>query len=198
MTTPSTTTTTTTNNPNPLLHFRVATPADTALLHTLVQSAFRGDESRLGWTTEANLLAGDRISPAGLLAKITHPEGAVLLASTSTTITSTACCEVVRRTAETAYFGMFAVSPRRQGGGIGKAVLAYAEEYCRRVLGVERMELSVIWSRGELIAWYMRRGYRRTGEEVPFPHGELARAGGVALKEDLHMVIMAKDLCYLP
>ncbi|KAK3303751.1 uncharacterized protein B0T15DRAFT_513890 [Chaetomium strumarium] len=194
-TTTTTTATTTNNHTNQPLHFRVATPTDAARLYPLVQSAYRGNESRLGWTNEADLLAGDRISVEGILAKITHPEGAVLLATATTAHTSSsaangaaaeegeeeevliACCEVLRRTPETAYFGMFAVSPRRQGGGVGKQVLAHAEEHCKR-----------------LIAWYLRRGYRRTGEEVAFPYADLARTGGVALREDLHMVILAKDL----
>jgi GNAT superfamily N-acetyltransferase len=215
MTTTTVTSNITENDRNPPLHFRIATPADTARLYTLVQSAYRGDESRLGWTTEADLLAGDRISPEGILAKVTHPEGAVLLATTTTTTTTDhegttttsgnengtgdevliACCEVLRRSASTAYFGMFAVSPRRQGGGVGKQVLARAEEHCREAWGTKRMEMWVIWSREELIAWYERRGYRRTGEEAAFPYAEMERTGGVALREDLHMVTLAKDLC---
>src|SRR4051812_34591472 len=91
------------------LSFRVATPADADLLHPLVQSAYRGDSSRLGWTTEADLLAGSRISVQGILAKINDPAGAVLI-GTDPDGKLTACCEVVHRPAAgVAYFGLFAV-----------------------------------------------------------------------------------------
>jgi ribosomal protein S18 acetylase RimI-like enzyme len=187
------------------LSFRVATAEDLPRLHPLVESAYRGDESRLGWTTEADLLSGTRIDAAALLAKITDPAGAVLLATTTTTSGQApgeeegkeallACCEVVQRSPETAYFGMFAVSPRQQGGGIGRRVLAHAEAHCRRAWGVERLEMTVISSRRELIGWYARRGYRRTGEERPFPVDDLAAQGAVALVGDLKFVVLEKDL----
>lgn len=198
--------------PAPNLSFRVATAEDLPLIHPLVESAYRGDESRLGWTTEADLLSGTRIDAEALLAKITDPAGAVLLATTTTTTTADntssttpnqipgeeetllACCEVVKRSPETAYFGMFAVSPRQQGGGIGRRVLAHAEAHCRRAWGAGRLEMTVISSRRELIGWYVRRGYRRTGEERPFPVEELAAQGGVALVGDLRFVVLEKDL----
>ncbi len=184
------------------LDFRIATADDVARLHPLVESAYRGDESRLGWTTEADLLAGARIDTEGLLAKITDTDSAVLIATcpednpdlAESARPVIACCELVRRTAKLAYFGMFAVSPRRQGGGIGRQVLAAAEDHCRKNWGSETMEMKVIASRAELIAWYGRRGYRVTGESRAFPFDELAKAGGVALKDDLRMEVMAKDL----
>ncbi|KAH6843390.1 acyl-CoA N-acyltransferase [Chaetomium sp. MPI-CAGE-AT-0009] len=185
----------------PDLHFRVATVDDLPLIHPLVESAYRGDGSRLGWTTEADLLSGSRIDEAGLLAKITHPAGAVLLATTTNTDTNSptnedliACCEVSQSDAQTAYFGMFAVSPRRQGGGIGRQVLAHAEAYCARAWGATRLEMTVISSRTELIDWYVRRGYRHTGVQRPFPAEELALHGGVALVEDLRFLVLEKEL----
>ena len=174
------------------LTFRLATPTDAALLQPLVQSAYRGDSSRLGWTTEANLLAGERISVSGVLSKITAPNSVVLI-GTDPSGTLTACCEVVKRSDDVAYFGMFAVDPKRQAGGFGRQVLNYAEEWVRREWGVKRMEMSVIWTRVELIAWYGRRGYRITGERGEFPYHEL-EDGGKALKEDLHFEILEKVL----
>ncbi|KAK4111071.1 acyl-CoA N-acyltransferase [Canariomyces notabilis] len=210
--------------PEPPLHFRVATPADAGLIQPLVQSAYRGDESRQGWTTEADLLKGNRINIAGILAKITNPDSAVLLAFTGSSPAATknnsdantnngndnnnnnnnnnpdglalvGCCEVARLPGESsAYFGMFAVSPRLQGGGIGRRLLAHAEAYCRAAWGpgtVHKLEMTVIWTRAELIAWYERRGYRRTGETRPFP---LAEVDGAALRDDLYFVVLEKDL----
>ncbi len=185
------------------LQFHVATPDDLTRIHCLVESAYRGEESKLGWTTEAHLISGKRIDTDGLLAKITHPDGAVLIATCPDDDTQSipeskrpiiACCEVARCTPQVAYFGLFAVSPRRQGGGIGRQVLAHAEDYCRRMWGVERLELRVIPSRQELVGWYNRRGYSGTGELRPFPFEELAKVNSVALTDDLHLIMLEKDL----
>jgi len=174
------------------LTFRVATADDAVPLQPLVQSAYRGDTSRLGWTTEADLLAGERIDVEGVLAKITDPSAAVLLGFDPNGVL-TACCEVVKRSADIAYFGMFAVDPRRQAGGFGRQVLAHAEDYVRSAWGIKKLEMTVIWTRKELISWYVRRGYRVTGERREFPYHELAD-GGKALNEDLHFEVLEKEL----
>ncbi|KAK0627402.1 putative acetyltransferase [Immersiella caudata] len=174
------------------LTFRLATPSDAALLQPLVQSAYRGDTSRQGWTTEADLLAGERISISGVLSKITTPNSIVLIGTDPTGVL-TACCEVVKSSDDVAHFGMFAVDPKRQAGGFGRQVLSYAEERVSREWGVSRMEMSVIWTRKELIAWYGRRGYRVTGERREFPYHDLGDAGK-ALKEDLYFEVLEKVL----
>lgn len=173
------------------LQFRVATPDDAVPLQPFVKSAYRGESSRQGWTTEADLLEGDRIDVPGLKAKITAPDAAILLAADDAGAL-VACCEVAKSSADVAYFGMFAVDPLRQGGGLGRKVLAYAEDYCRRTWGVERMEMSVIWTREELISWYVRRGYKKTGGTAPFPYGVVEN--GKPLRDDLYFEIMVKDL----
>jgi ribosomal protein S18 acetylase RimI-like enzyme len=191
------------------LTFRPATTLDIPPLLSLIVSAYRGPSSRAGWTTEADLLADERISPLALEAKITDPNGIVLLAFTSTpssTGTSTpesgsegdsasglvACCEIVRKSDERAYFGLFAVSPKLQAGGIGRQVLQRAEEHAKREWGTKIMTMHVIWTREELIAWYMRRGYARTGEKSPFPYAELYN--GKALRDDLYFDHLEKEL----
>lgn len=186
------------------LTIRTATPADIAPLLSLISSAYRGDPSRLGWTTEADLLTGDRIDSAGLLAKISDPAGVLLLATAPTPNSDpsalscpVACCELqVRRRndgTKIGYFGLFAVDPRRQGGGLGRQVLRIAEDYARDTLGLDRLEMSVIFTRAELIAWYLRRGYARTGERRPFPYEQLV-SGAAALRDDLYFEILEKSL----
>lgn len=88
---------------------------------------------------------------------------------------------------------MFAVSPLLQGGGLGRQVLAYAEEYCKNELDVKVLELSVIWRRKELIEWYVRRGFVRSGRTFPFPYEQLAEDAR-ALNEDLHFEVLEKRL----
>ncbi|KAK4244834.1 acyl-CoA N-acyltransferase [Corynascus novoguineensis] len=214
----------------PNFSFRVATLEDIPIVHPLIESAYSGDESRLGWTTAAHLMAGNRIDEASLLAKITDPNSAILLATTTAKTSNTsvtertptaagtqpppvatqqktdevvlACCEVAlcregEGEAKTISLGLLAVSPRRQGGGIGRAMLAHAEDYCRRRWAdVDRINMHVVASRAELIAWYVRRGYRSNGEEHPFPAEELERSGTVPLVplEELRLVVLEKDL----
>ncbi|KAG5921547.1 hypothetical protein E4U42_005804 [Claviceps africana] len=180
---------------------RRAVPADAAAVQRLVKSAYRGESSRAGWTTEADLVADDRIDVAGVLAKMRGP-GFVLVAHThasdsdgdETAPVLVGCCEVQVQAPDghVGYFGLFAVDPRRQGGGLGRTMLARAEHMAREELGVRTMEMSVIWTRGELIAWYVRRGYVETGRTAPFPYRQLIN--GKALRDDLYFVVLEKTL----
>lgn len=176
------------------LTFRKATSADIPALLALVRSAYRGEDSRQGWTTEADFITDERIDEAGLLAKITAPGSAVLLATT-TTEDLLACCEVLRHPppGDLSYFGLFAVNPRLQNGGIGRKMLAEAERFAREEMGAARMEMTVVWLREELIAWYVRRGYVVVeGEKRPFPYEGLVN--GKALRDDLYFLVLRKDL----
>ncbi|KAM0345496.1 hypothetical protein ACHAPU_006423 [Fusarium lateritium] len=193
------------------LTFRPATPTDIPQLLPLIISAYRGPTSGAGWTTEGHLLADERISAETLRSKITDPSGVVFVAfasSPSSTGTSTpeseaetdgdsgsrlvACCEVLEKSDNKAYFGLFAVSPKLQAGGIGRQVLEYAENHAKRQWGAKTMVMHVIWTRAELIAWYIRRGYVRTGEKSPFPYAELVN--GKALRDDLYFDHLEKEL----
>ncbi len=175
------------------LSFRVATTKeeDVNEILKLVRSAYRGDASRTGWTTEADLVADERIDANGVVAKIEEAHGVILLAHDETGKLAS-CCEILRRDEELAYFGLFAVDPLRQAGGIGRQVLAAAEEYASKTFGVKKMEMSVIWTRDELISWYVRRGYTKTTQTAPFPYEHLVN--GPALRDDLYFNILVKDL----
>lgn len=179
------------------LTVRKATPADIPALLALVKSAYRGEDSRQGWTTEADFVADERIDEAGLLAKITAAGSTVLLATTNNATAEDllACCEVVRHPppSDLSYFGLFAVNPKLQNGGIGRRMLAEAERYAREEMGAARMEMTVVWLREELIAWYVRRGYVVVeGERRPFPYEHLVN--GKALRDDLYFIVLQKDL----
>ncbi|MGW6916447.1 GNAT family N-acetyltransferase [Kitasatospora sp. NPDC054939] len=171
------------------LAFRTASPADVPTLLALVESAYRGDVSRGGWTTEADLLDGQRTDAEGVEAAVTHPDGVVLLAEDGGELL--ACCQLERR-GEQAYFGMFSVRPGRQGGGLGRRVLAEAERYAAEEWGVTELEMTVIEQRPELIAWYERRGFRRTGIFSPFPYGD--ERFGIPRRPDLRFEKLSKEL----
>ncbi len=187
------------------LAFRTATIADIPALIDLVTSAYRGDTSRIGWTTEADLLDGQRIDAEMLRADLEQPRSLILVAEDGGRMV--ACAHVAEDTADdmaddmadddvpTAYFGMFSVDPAIQGGGIGKAVLAEAERVARDSLGCARMRMTVIDCRDELIAFYVRRGYVRTGIRKPFPYGD-ARYG-LPKRPDLRFEILEKPLSSL-
>lgn len=174
------------------LTFRKATADDIPALLPLIRSAYRGTG---GWTNESALLNDKRISPDALLAKITRPSGFVLVALHAETSALVACCEVELQPGAAhpvGYFGLFAVDPEIQGGGIGKQVMAQAEIHARDEMSVDVMEMCVIWTRSELIDFYLRRGYQHTGEKKPFPYAEVHE--GKALRDDLHFIVLRKPL----
>jgi ribosomal protein S18 acetylase RimI-like enzyme len=171
------------------LSFRAATPTDAEAIVALVESAYRGESSRAGWTTEADFLDGRRTGTDDVLAQIARPQSVVLLAEQAGRLL--ACAHVAVEDG-TGYFGMFSVAPGLQGGGIGKQVLAEAERIAREQFGQSTMRMTVIDIRDELIAFYERRGYRRTGIFKPFPYGD-ARFG-LPKRDDLRFELLEKPL----
>lgn len=172
------------------LTYRDATDADVDALVALIESAYRGDASRAGWTTEADILQGQRTDPQGVLEVVKAPDSRLLTVERDGRIV--ACCQLEHRGAH-AYFGMFAVSPALQGAGLGKAIIAEAERQARTTWGVTEMHMTVISVRDDLIAWYERRGYRRTGETTPFPYGD--ERFGIPQRADLRFELLVKPLC---
>lgn len=180
----------------PNLVFRDATSHDVDTLVELVTSAYRGDASRVGWTTEANLLDGNRIDPEVLRADLQRPRSRVLVAERHSAYSGEApgiiACAHVAEEHGSGYFGMFSVRPELQGEGIGHRVLAEAERIAKEEWGLPTMRMTVIDLRDELIAWYQRRGYRRTGTLKPFPYGD-ARFG-IPKRDDLRFEVLEKSL----
>lgn len=169
--------------------FRAAGPDDVGAIVALVESAYRGESSRTGWTTEADLLDGQRTDPDAVLSSIAATDSVVVLAEWDGILV--ACCHVRRRDAR-CYFGMFAVDPTRQGGGLGRKVMAYAEELARTRWGCTVMEMTVIRQRTDLIAFYERRGYTDTGQRSPFPYGD--DRFGLPRRDDLEFTLLEKAL----
>lgn len=170
---------------------RDATFDDVDTIVALVESAYRGDASRAGWTTEADLLVGRRTDPAEI-ARLLSTDGVVVLLAAAPDGDVLGTCQLQRREGGAAYFGMFAVSPTAQGGGIGGTLLAAAESRARLDWDASVMEMTVLGQREELIAWYQRKGYRPTGETHPWPPSENVRS--TPLRDDLYFMTLAKPL----
>lgn len=150
--------------------FRHAMINDISVLTALLNRSYRGESSRVGWTTEADLLSGKRIDESGLLQLLNDPDSLILIAQTNEIITATIHAH---RERDTVHFGLFAVEPTLQGNGIGKALLSYAESEAALKWKISTAIMEVITHRKELIAYYERRGYVRTGEIIAFPKSDL-------------------------
>jgi ribosomal protein S18 acetylase RimI-like enzyme len=169
---------------------RLAVPGDVTALNALVEGAYRGDSARRGWTHEADLLAGQRTDVEELNAIVADPALAVLVAEDDGGLIG--CVAVTNKGQGTAYLGMLSVDPARQAGGLGRRLVEAAETTAVERFGAARMEMTVIHSRAELIAWYERRGYVLTGERRPFPMQD--PRFGLPQVDDLTFVVMARDL----
>ncbi|GAB3735264.1 GNAT family N-acetyltransferase [Nocardiopsis nanhaiensis] len=169
--------------------FRVATPSDVSALVDLVNSTYRGDSSRRGWTTEADLLDGQRVDPDIMAELLGRTNTLVLVGESEGQIV--ACCEL-QRSINGAYFGMFSVRPELQGAGLGRIVLAEAERMASREWGCRLMRMKVLKQRPELIAWYERLGYTSTGKTEPFPYGD--EDFGLPKRDDLAFVELTREL----
>ena len=143
-----------------------ATPVDAPRLTQFVNAAYRGDSSRQGWTTESDLLDGQRIDEAGVADMLTLPGAAMLLALK--TAGELLGCFHEQAKDELLYLSMLAVNPAGQTQGVGKFLLEAAEAYGRQH-GCTLSHMTVISVRAELIGYYERRGYHLTGATEAFP-----------------------------
>jgi N-acetylglutamate synthase-like GNAT family acetyltransferase len=166
------------------VQIRPARESDVPELVELITSAYRGDASRAGWTTEADLIDGGRTDADELTQLL--PD--LLVAEDETGLLG--CCAITAR-GEVGYFGTFAVRPTLQGGGVGSQLLAAAEARAA-ALGLPAVEMTVLSVRDELIAYYERRGYARTGESRPFPYG--VTRNGLPRTDDLEFAVLLKPL----
>ena len=174
------------------LTFRTATQADVPALAALVHATYRSEESTRGWTSEAHLVGGQRTDETEMADIIGTPGRRMLIAETDGEVVG--CCQVVAAPGPgtSAFLGMLSVRPGSQGGGIGRAMVAEAERIAVEEGGAGAMGMAVIRQRTELIAWYERLGYARTGETEPFPYGD-ARVGTPKVP-DLEFVVLLKAL----
>jgi ribosomal protein S18 acetylase RimI-like enzyme len=150
------------SNPN----ITVATTEDIEAIVKLLNSAYRGETSKQGWTTEANIIAGDKRTDEQDLLRVMKLPHSVLLKYTNNESNIIGCVNLQQHDTKI-YLGMLSVSPTLQSSGIGKQLLKAAQEYALQ-LSCTHIYMSVIAVRKELIDWYKRNGYEDTGERKPF------------------------------
>jgi GNAT superfamily N-acetyltransferase len=163
---------------------RLARPADLPLLHPVIERAYRGDAARQGWTFESDLLTGQRTDLATLSAILDSPADRLLVAERDGALIG--CVQVTDKGAYNgAYLGLLCVDPSLQAAGLGRVLLAAAEALAAQTFSARQIEMTVIDQRAELIAYYERRGYVRTGETRPFP---------LDVTPPLRMTVLARPL----
>lgn len=196
------------------LTFRHGRPSDTATLYSLVNAAFASDTTTQVWLTPARV----EVFPRSLFESKATATDTVCLVATSPASGPDSnaaadgpadaddsdghrivgCCYIrhndADRTASRAWLGTLAVDPTLHGRGLGRQLLAYAERYAVVEWGSRRMEMDVVSSRAELMAWYEKVGYRRTGSEKPFPYRKEGEVGEGMYREGLRLVDLGKDL----
>lgn len=179
------------------LPVRPARSDDAPALERLVNSAYRGDSSKAGWTTEADLLGGQRVDVEGLRALIARAPTAGRIDGSAVVLvhedhTGLVACVELEPNGTGCYLGMLTIRPTAQAGGLGRRLLAAAEHYASRHFGTREMHMTVIVQRTELIAWYERRGYRRTGLRKPFPYGD--PRFGLPQRPDLEFEVLSRSI----
>jgi len=167
----------------------LANERDVAAIVTLVNSAYRGTASRRGWTSEEHLIEGPRTSPEAIEALLGAPDSVMLLLRGQTALNG--CVHLQKQAGGVTYLGTLSVRPAMQGSQFGRHMLSAGEKYAREHFGATAIEMTVVNLREELIAWYERRGYRRTGEIRPFPDDTRF---GTPTRDDLKFVVLRREL----
>ena len=156
------------------MNTRLAVPGDAETLAALISLAYR---------VEDFFKIGDRTDAAEVRDKM--KTGAFILLLDDADRDRIAGSVYVTIHGDVGYFGMLSIDPARQGRGLGSALIAEAEDHCRRA-GCTTMELEVVNLRTELPPYYRRFGYTESGTR-PFTENERT-------SQPCHFIVMSKPL----
>lgn len=161
---------------------------DVEAIGRLVQSVYRGDSSLQGWTTEAHMLDGQRVDEEMLEELITKPHSVILQYQNNGELLASVHLELQDGKV---HLGMLSVRAQVQGQKLGQKVLQFSEQFAKKEWSVSQMVIEVLDGRVELIAWYERRGFRKTGKTMPFPDNPRF---GIPKKKNLFFYEMVKSI----
>lgn len=166
--------------------FRAAIKLDAEVITNLVNKAYRPESGASGWTHESDLVSGSRTNVDQVVDIISKPDSVILLGIKESEIVA---CIHIEKDGSNSYIGMFAVSSILQGAGVGKQMLAYAEWYASENFSSDKFIMVVVSSRSELISFYQRRGYQKTGSIMDYP---LSAGAGIPKYTGLKIEILEK------
>ncbi len=166
--------------------FRKATITDVEAITKLVNNAYRPSTGVSGWTHESDIVSGDRTDIPQIIEILSKKDSVVIVGLNDETIIA---CVHVERVGRSSYIGMLAVDPSLQAHGVGKNMLAYAEKYAKDNFNPDKFVMAVVSARHELISFYQRRGYQKTGETMEYP---LNAGVGQPKLENLKVEILEK------
>lgn len=150
--------------------YRIANKSDIEAIVKLVNMAYRPESGVSGWTHESDLVSGNRTNDSQIMEIMSKPDSVILISLKTSEIVA---CVHIEKIGKNSHIGMLAVSPALQGVGTGKQMLTHAEMYASVNFGSEKFIIVVVSSRIELISFYLRRNYQKTGilKEYPLSAG---------------------------
>ena len=167
---------------------RVAKAEDIPALEKLVNGVYRGENALKGWTTEAEILDGQRIDSQMLQEILENPKERIFVLDDGGEIKG---CVQVTDSGDSVLLGMLSVPVELQGKGLGAKLIRFVEEDARK-RGFKSVKMHVLDVRTELLSYYERKGYRRTGDFSEWPWGDLK--WGIPKRDDLKFVVLAKPI----
>lgn len=172
-----------------MISLQPATPADYPDIIALTNRAFRDTSAEGSWNVE-DMIEGERVNDSLLRDDVAAP-GANLLIWRGADGEHLGHVRLDAAPDGVWFLGLLTVRPDRQASGLGRKLLAAAEDWARE-RGAREMRMTVVHQRETLIAWYVRRDYELTGETKPFPYGDTRF--GRPTRPDLFFDVLEKAL----
>lgn len=164
----------------------IAKVADAGAVARLVNKSYRPEKGLRGWTHESDLVAGERTNERQVADAISRKDSFVLIGLRGQEVVA---CVHVEKEGTNCHIGMLAVSPILQRKGIGRRMLSHAERFGSETFASEAFTMLVLSERPELISFYMKCGYQRTGATMDYP---LSAGVGVPTRGDLKVEVLKK------